>query len=237
LKILFVGEGPHELGSAEPGYGPHPATGPVPILTRRICPSLGAEHLGIKWNEIQRYPVNQKQWDRDLAKSGYRSKAKSAVILSVVKFKCDGTVCVADGDTAPPDCLEQIRQGQREGLEKLEKLGRRHAAACGVACQSVDAWTLGARKALADELGTTEEVLRRYYPPKHVEELFNQSGKEEHRPKAILDKIATAHGRSADTAFRTAVAERTEIEDLEKECPKGFKPFAEDVRRAFAAPA
>ena len=66
---------------------------------------------------------------------------------------------------------------------------------------------------------------------------INQSGKEEHRPKAILVKIATAHGRAANTDFRTAVAERTEIEKLENECPKGFKPFAQEVRRAFGETA
>jgi len=237
LKILFVGEGTHELGASHPGHGPRPAIGPVPTLVQRICPSLGAEHLGIKWTEIQRYSVNQKQLDRDIAKSGYRRKAKSAIILSALGFKCDGTICVADADTAREDCLEQMRQGQTEGLEKLNNLGRHHAAACGVAFQSVDAWTLGSRGAIAAELGVAVESLRPYYPSKPVEELSNQSGKEEHQPKAILEKIASSHGRSADTDFRTAVAERTGIEELEKECPKGFKPFAQDVRQAFGLPA
>ena len=234
MKILFVGEGPHELGAAQLGYGPHSATGPVPVLTRRICPLLRQEHLGIRSAQIGLFSLNRKQLDRDIRKSGYQTKAKRAVLLSEIAFKCNGTICIADADTAPKDCLEQMRQGQTEGLEAV---GGRHAAACGVAFQSVDAWTLGARKALAAELGTTEEMLRQYYPPKHIEELSNQSGKEEHQPKAILVKIAAAHGRVANTDFRTAVAEQTEIEELEKECPKGFKPFVQDVRRAFSAPA
>jgi hypothetical protein len=178
--------------------------------------------------------VGQKQLDHDIAKSGYRKKAKRAVILSALRFKCGGTICVADADTAPEDCLEQMRQGQTEGLETVDG---HHSAACGVAFQSVDAWTLGARGAIAAELGVTVEALRLYYPAKHVEELLNQSGKEEQQPKAILEKIASSHGRSANTDFRTAVAERTGIEELEKECPKGFKPFAQDVRQAFGLPA
>jgi hypothetical protein len=234
LKILFVGEGSHELGAAQPGYGPRPATGPVPVLARRICPLLRQVHLGIRWAEIGLFSLNRKQLDRDIRKSGYQTKAKRAVLLSAIAFKCNGTICIADADTAPKDCLEQIRQGQTEGLETV---GGHHGAACGVAFQSIDAWTLGARTALAVVLGVTVEALRQYYPAKHIEELTNQSGKEEHRPKAILEQIASSHGRPADTDFRTAVAERTEIEELEKECPKGFKPFADDVRRAFAAPA
>jgi hypothetical protein len=234
LKILFVGEGPHELGAAQPGYGPRTATGPVPVLARRICPSLGAEHLAIKWNEIQRFPVHQKQLDRDIRKSGYQTKVKRAILLGAIVFKCNGTICLADADTAPKDCLEQMRLGQAEGLETV--VGH-HAAVCGVAFQSVDAWTLGARTSLAAELGVTVEALRQYYPAKHIEELSNQSGKEDHQPKAILEQIASSHRRSANTDFRTAVAERTEIEELEKECPKGFKPFAHDIRRAFGAPA
>jgi hypothetical protein len=236
LKVLFVGEGKHELGPSQSGRLPQPATGPVPALVRRICPSLAAEHVGLTWIKLGLFQVGQKQLDRDIAGSGYRRKAKRAVLLSD-KFQCDGTVCVVDADTASADCLDQMRQGQTEGLKMLESLHRSHAAACGVAHKSIDAWILGARTALAAQLGVTVEALRQYYPAKHIEELSNQSGKEEHQPKAILGRIASLHGRAADTDFRTAVAERTDIEELEKECPKGFKPFAQDVSRAFGARA
>jgi hypothetical protein len=237
LKILFVGEGKHELGPSQPGPMPQPATGPVPVLARRICPSLAAEHVGLRWIELRLIQVGHKQLDRDISGSGYQTKAKRAVLLSAMVYQCDGTICVVDADTASEKCLEQMRQGQIEGLKKLEPLGRPHAAACGVAFQSIDAWTLGAHGAIAAELGVAVEALRQYYPTKHIEELSNRSGKEEHQPKAILEKIASSQGRSADTVFRTAVAEQTRIEELERECPRGFKPFAQDIRRAFGYPA
>jgi hypothetical protein len=170
--------------------------------------------------------------DRDILKTGYVTKAKRAVLLSALVFKCGGTICVADADTAPEDCEDQLRQGVREALVII---GGDHPAVCGLAFQSIDAWTLGARGAIAAVLGVAAESLRRYYPHKPIEELSNQSGKEEQRPKVILEKIASSHDRSADTAFRRAVAEHTSIEELEKECPKGFKPFAEAVRVSFSA--
>jgi hypothetical protein len=184
----------------------------------------------LKWTQIPLFSVGKKQLDRDIRKSGYRTKVKRAVLLSALVFKCDGTICVADADTAPENCQEQMQQGQKEGLDQV---GSGYAAAYGIAFQSVDAWTLGARRAIAAELGVEVEALRPYYPSKPIEELSNQSGKEEHQPKTILERISSSCGRSADTAFRTAVAQRTEIEELEKECPRGFKPFAAEVRRAF----
>jgi hypothetical protein len=184
----------------------------------------------LKWTQIPLFQVGKKQLDRDIRKSGYRTKVKRAVLLSALAFKCDGTICVADADTAPEDCREQMQQGLAEGLEKV---GSGYVAAYGMAFQSVDAWTLGACSAVAEELGVEVGALRPYYPSKPIEELSNQSGKEEHQPKTILERICSSCGRFADTAFRTAVAERTEIGELEKECPRGFKPFTTEVRRAF----
>lgn len=101
--------------------------------------------------------------------------------------------------------------------------------------QSVDAWTLGAGQALAEELGVQAETLRLHYPSKNVEDISNQSGNVEHRPKVILQRIAEAHGRRDGVAFRIAVAERMDVEELAKACPRGFEPFVREVRQAFGA--
>jgi hypothetical protein len=230
VKVLFVGEGPHELGPSEGSADPQPATGTVPILARKICPAISADSVAIPWRNIPLLPLNTKALDKDMKKRGYEAKAKRAVLLSIKRYSCGGTVCVVDEDTAPADCLTEMKAGC-DFAKKL--LGQNHVVACGLAIKSIEAWTLGVPKAIAEDLGLDLEAVKKVYPHKHVEELSENSGKAEYKPKALLQRIAQLKHESDSTKFRMAVAERTSIAELRAACPKGFDPFVKDLQAAF----
>jgi hypothetical protein len=232
VKVLFVGEGPHELGPSESEPGPRVATGTVAILARKICPALGLDSIGLPWRQIGLLPLETKAFDRDMKRKGYEAKAKRAVLLSARRFACAGTICVVDEDTAPPDCLQTMTDGCKRAIAII---GQKHHAACGLAIKSIEAWTLGARQALAQELGVELEVLSKQYPSKDVEELSERSQKPDYQPKRLLGRIAQLKHRSATTEFRQAVAERTNVAELKAACPKGFAPFAKELLAAFGS--
>jgi hypothetical protein len=153
----------------------------------------------------------------------------AAVLLSARKFGCDGIVCVTDQDREPGRLAEM-----EEGLDRgIMAVGGSHRGACGVAVESIEAWTLGAPAAIAEELGLDIGVVRREYPSPHVESLYERSGKEEHRPKALLRWLADLAHRSDSRELREAIAHRTDVRSLEGTCPEGFKGFANQLRAAF----
>jgi len=232
VKVLFVGEGPHDLGASQGGTGPQLASGTVPILARKVCPSIGTDSLALPWRRVGLLPLNTKVFDRDMKRKGYEAKAMRAVLLSARRFGCGGTVCVVDEDTAPPNCLKELKAGCDRGMQVI---GQKHRTACGLAIKSIEAWTLGARQALAVELGVHLETVRELYPPKHVEELAEKSEKAEYKPKALLKRIAQLKHRTASTEFRETVAERTDIEELKASCPKGFTPFVSELLASFGS--
>ena len=109
---------------------------------------------------------------------------------------------------------------------KAGELFQQHRIAWGLAIESIEAWTLGAPDAIAEELGVTAEAVNQLYPRGiHVEDLFEGSGKEHHRPKKLLERIAQLKHRQDSTDFRQAIAERTDVTALEQACPQGFAPF------------
>jgi hypothetical protein len=121
-----------------------------------------------------------------------------------------------------------------EGVQRGGQQFPGHPIIWGLAIESVEAWTLGAPEKIAEELGVDIKLVQQYYPPGvHVESLFERSGKPEHRPKQLLERIVQLKNRQDTTEFRQAVAERTEISALERACPQGFAPFAEQLRKAF----
>jgi hypothetical protein len=107
-------------------------------------------------------------------------------------------------------------------------------AVCGVAIESIEAWILGAPTALAAELGVEVKTILREYRLKDVELFCESSGKKDHRPKGLLDRLAQLAHRSDGTDFRQAIAERTDASELEKNCPEGFKPFVTALQKTFA---
>jgi hypothetical protein len=150
-------------------------------------------------------------------------------LLAVRKFDCAGTAVVTDRDG------EVGRQAElEEGVARARQLFPQHPMAWGLAVESVEAWTLGVPDKIAEELGVEVQLVLRQYPSGlHVESLYERSGKPEHRPKRLLERLAQLRHREDTCDFREAIAERTDAAALAQACPQGFAPFAERPRNAF----
>jgi hypothetical protein len=193
-------------------------------LTRRVCNRVAADSIAITWSEIPRFHAPGK-------KRGFPAKISAAVLLSTRRFNCGATGAVADRDGQDERNAEIAA-----GVEQAEKLFPGHAAVWGLAIESVEAWTLGAPQALAEELDVDVQLVEQQFPRGvPVEALLETSGKTEHRPKRIIAQIAQLKHRHDSADFRSAVAERTDVNALAQACPQGFAPFAERIRRAFGA--
>lgn len=238
MTVLFVGEGECEVGSPpheeQQGAGrarqrrpttiyaagdAYPAGGVLPVLAQKIIPRIAEGALALRWREITRLSP--------LKKSGLDAKAKAAVLLAR-RHGCKGLVLVVDNDG----------KDDEDRLEKLKECkplaAGQPVVACGLAVQSIEAWTLGAPEAIATVLGVGVGTVRKEYPGPHVETLLENSGKEEQRPKGLVSRLAQLGHREDTIEFRREVAEQTDIAALERACPAGFAPFAEELRVAFS---
>jgi hypothetical protein len=217
MKVLFVGEGPHDVGPPDFAPGVRAATGVMPTLARRVCPAIGGDSVSIFWREIPVLPARPKL-------KGWAAKVRSSIALAV-RNQCDGTVCVADQDR-DADRLPAMNDGASAAASD-------HRIACGVAIESIEAWILGAPTAIASVLEVTLAEVQKHYRLKDVEDFYQNSDKAEKRPKDLLDRIAEIEHRTAGTSFREEVAQRADVSDLERNCPQGFKPFADKLRAVF----
>jgi hypothetical protein len=223
MKVLFVGEGRHDIGDPSPNpFQPRTAQGTIPTLARRICTEIGRESVAVAWSEISRFNPSAR-------KRGFQAKINGAVLVAVRKLGCAGTAVVTDRDGDPD------RQSELEaGVESARELFPSHPIAWGLAFESIEAWTLGVPDKIAEELGLEVQLVRQQYPRGvDVESLSERSGKPDHRPKQLLERIAKFRHRIDSTEFREAVAERTDVAILAQACPKGFAPFAVKLRNAF----
>jgi hypothetical protein len=223
VKILFIGEGRHDIGGPSPHpRQPRPAGGTIPALARRLSAAVAPESVALAWSEISRFNLSAK-------KRGYPAKIAAAVLLATRNFNCEATITVADRDGKVERYDELLA-----GVNRASEIFPKHPIVWGLAVESVEAWTLAAPEAIADELGVDVQLVKRQYPAgASVEALSERSGKREHRPKQLLDRIAQLKHRHDSAEFREAVAVRTEVAALVRACPIGFAPFAEQVRRAF----
>jgi hypothetical protein len=220
VRVLFVGEGPHDIGRHD-RFAPDEAQRPgvVQVLARKVCPALDEDSPALRWAELARFDPTAK-------KKGFAAKMKAAALIAERRLACDGLVCVTDRDR-DDDRARQVT----EGAAALASTTR---VAYGIAVESVEAWTLGAPKALAEALDVPEKVVRAAYPHVAVEALYQNSGVSEHRPKDLLGRIAALAHQDSGQALRVAVAERTDTDALELACPEGFAPFAASLRTTFA---
>lgn len=223
MKVLFVGEGPHDIGERGPNQNqPRRAGGTVPALTRRICDRIAIDSIALTWAEIPRFSLSAKS-------QGFQAKLSAAALLATRRFDCVATVAVADCDRN----AERAAQLQ-EGADRARAMFPKHPTVWGLAIESIEAWTLGAPEALAEELGISPKSIEAEYPAGiKVEALYENSGKPDHRPKALIERIAQLKHRHDSAEFRAAVAARTDVVRLASVCPEGFAPFAERIRKEF----
>ena len=145
------------------------------------------------------------------------------------KYDCTGCVFITDRD-GKPDRVANLQNGVARATELFPGF----PMAFGVAWESVEAWALGVPSAIAEVLGEEEKRIQQQCPSGvHVEAMHENSGKEDHRPKRLLERIARSKGWPDSVEFRVAIAEKTDVSALEKACPQGFAPFARSLRSAF----
>lgn len=212
MKVLFVGEGPHDIGKRAWSAEGSPAGGVVGVLTRRVRPEIDAQSWSIRWSQVPTLPL-----DRQLPTRG--RKVEAARLMARRRYGSDAVVVVLDRD-GKENVLAEMLAGATTP--------RDHAApaVCGVAVESIEAWTLGAPGAVAEELGVSRAAVTEVLPRGvHVESLKESSGKEDHRPKALLARIAALAHRTDCVELRESVAARTDPEALARSCPRGFGAF------------
>jgi hypothetical protein len=219
VKVLFLGEGVHDVGPDAEGMA-EPFDGVVQTLARRICPGIAADSPARHWKTIALFPP----------KRGHvvSRKLRAAAIVAELKYECAALVAVIDRDND-----DERSAALREGCEAVAHAGG--TAVGGVAVNSIEAWTLGAPTALASVLGTTPGRLAKEYPPGRVERLYENSDDAAKRPKALLMRLARdIAGRADGIQLRRDVASATDLAELERHCPDGFAPFAAALRAGFA---
>jgi hypothetical protein len=216
-RVLFIGDGKHDVGAPE-----WPTDEPFP---ERVAAIDRENSVAMNWAHprLVRFVVG-----RAGKTKGYPAKLRAAQLqIERGMLAVDGIVGVVDEDNDP-------------GRRDLPEVGRGLATeqcpiVCGVAVRSIEAWTIGATKALAEVLGVGVDDLRRACPSVHVEELYDSSGKPELRSKTLLQKLAGLGKTSDSLQLREDVAQRTDPTGLCEACPSGFAPFAERLRTTFGA--
>ncbi len=222
-RVLFIGDGKHDIGKPEwPTDEAFPARGVVPLLAERIAIIDRPGSVAMHWAhpKLARFSPDRKT-------RGYEAKLRAARLhVERGTLAVEGIVCAVDEDK---------KSERRELPGEAHNLTRdRCPIVCGVAIRSIEAWTLGAPRALADALGTSVQEIRRACPAGQVEDLYEGSGKQERQPKMLLDSLARRFGHRPDSLeLREEVAARTDIAELTTSCPDGYAPFAAALRAAF----
>lgn len=220
MKVLFVGDGSHDVGTPEFSPQPRTASGVVATLCRKIVPSISMDSQSLAWREIPLFGLVKKR--------GLEHRLVAAKEIAT-RHGCQATIAVADADGDAQRRLASLKSGQ----QSIQKSDPSHPVAVGVAVESIEAWTLGDSRAIATILELEHSEVERQYRPSRVEELNNNSEKPEKQSKVILKRLAEMKHRAASTDFRVEVAERSDPATLRQNCPLGFAPFADELKMRF----
>ncbi|WAS96898.1 hypothetical protein [Nannocystis punicea] len=225
-RVLFLGDGKHDIGVPDwPTDEPFPARGVVPHLAESVAAIDSSGSLAMPWSHPRLARFQPK--NRPRRTLGYEAKIRAAQLqIEHGIHLVDGLVCVVDEDN----------DRDRRGLPAAAHAhtSERCPIVCGVAVRSIEAWTLGARRAIAEALGTTPDMVARTCPSGPVEDLYENTGDRSRRPKHILQRLAEELGRMTDSLeLREEIARHTDPDELCVACPAGFAPFAAALRAAF----
>jgi len=130
----------------------------------------------------------------------------------------DALILLVDQDKPEYRRSEQVREAQGYCNPKVPAFNLPRAM--GVAVKMFDAWMLADEKALTDVLGY---AVTRQREPETIDQ-----------PKTVCGKLLEdSANEMAQREMYAEVALRLDIGTLTSRCSKGFKPFAEHVRRMF----
>ena len=207
MKIRFVGEGVSDIG----GNG---WVGVVPILTDKV--------LAAKLGEQPIFEIETKLLPRFHQKRGYPAKAKLA-ITEAHRQDCAGVAIVVDRD-GHRDRLKLLRQGREEAAAEVPI-----SAAVGVAVETMEAWLLADEQAIGKVTG---EVVERRQDPESLSGRRGSSNHPKDRLNALLSRDSEENRTNQERL--KLIAEETDVSEIEKRCPQGFGPYADEVRHRLA---
>jgi len=130
----------------------------------------------------------------------------------------DALILLVDQDNPEYRRSEQVREAQEYCNPQVPAFNLPRAM--GVAIRMFDAWMLADEKALTEVLGCRVAKQR---DPETVD-----------KPKKVCESLLeSGTNQMAQREMYAEVALRLDIDVLIRRCRKGFKPFAEHVRRMF----
>lgn len=226
MRIMVFGDGPNELGKPElwGQWLPAGDLGALPQIVDHLLKNpkdveYSAEkfkknipHTAIKIDDI---PKDANISTRIKHKSA--RKVQNAILLAKANG-CQAIIILIDRDTKPDS--ERIAL-LKEGRDTLATYVGYPVCAVGCAVETFDAWMIADGKAIGLAGG---DASRSHREPEKMD------GKEDtgRHPKDRAGEVFG--GKTGLSPKYAAVALHVDLELLEKACPKGFKPFAEEVR-------
>jgi hypothetical protein len=209
MKILVYGEGPQDVGRGEDEY-----VGVVRTLVERLiteCPDSSDEKITFRGRRLGRLHGGK----------GFKRKARIAINEARRQgYDCVVIVIDRDGRRQKNGRLQALNDGRDEALRTAY-----FPTAIGVAIETMEAWLLADERALSECLGRA--VDKQPSP----EKLSGKKGTPEH-PKTRLNTLIDGD----DGKLKQRIAEQVDLPTIERRCPKGFKPFADEIR-AHLCPA
>lgn len=211
VRVLVLGEGPSELG---PKLDEALAPGSLPALAQIV------HRLGQGGEDVVYFCRLFKPVGHTPGKGHkYARKVKQA-LREAWEEKFDAVVIVVDRDREPnAERIVPLRQGRDEMAK--EPFPR---CAVGAAVEAFDAWMIVDGNAVKTCQG---DPIKTHLNP---ESLRGKEGKGPgQHPKEVAASIFGGTSGLADKY--AAVAKSVDLDLLERCCPQGFAPFADEVRR------
>lgn len=205
-RLLILADGKHELGAADEVLEAQnlPA---LPCLVHRLLDR--PEHI-----DYLPRPFHLVGHTRGIG-TGYKKKVLAAA-LEARKAGYMGVIVLIDRDRKPAkETLLPLQQGRDAAAERGLPV-----VAVGVAVETFDAWMIADGKAIGQAGGNDA----RSHP--HPEKLTGEENSGNH-PK---DKAHELFPGGALSEKYRLVARHLRLDVLERCCPEGFKPFADEVR-------
>lgn len=226
MRILILGEGPTDLGRFDK-EGNLEQEGMLPILVRELLLEQDADlSLEFRVKTLASTMLIKKPSQKTkTSRYGLSNKLQAVQGLPLGKW-AEAIVAVVDRDEKKYDKrIEDLN----EGRDFLLQQGKR--CAVGMAIEEIEAWLLADEKAL--RIALDDNSIKRQPAP---EKLASRDDKSLKNPKGLLAHVMKGSMQrevSADEfpELCARIAEEIDLAQLEKRCPKGFQPFAEQVRQ------
>lgn len=213
-QVLVFGDGRHELGDQLDQPLAHNQLPALPRLIHRLLTEPAGTTYTCRYS---------KDVPRIHGRKHRYAKKVTWAIVEARRNDFDAVVIVIDRDRrAEKETIQPLREGRDSCL-----ISGRPPCAVGCAVETFDAWMIADGKAIGKAGGDSSKS-----HPK-PESLDGKEEKGKHPKDVAADIFGEKRGLSKKYAV---VAENVDLPSLEKACPKGFKPFAEEVREKILHP-